>query len=307
MPRPRPPQGAALHDKNPASVAAGPDLVKPNQSVAIVGPGRLGQALARLLAEAGFPIRLVAARRLAAARRAVAFIGGGRPVTLRTPELSGASVIFITTSDSAVAAVARQLAGLREDWSGRVVLHTSGSLPASVLAPFKKRGAAIGSLHPFQTIPSPAAGVQNLRNGYWAIEGDPKALRFAKRVVKSLGGVAFLMPGAKRVLYHAAAFVVCPTIVTLMDWSGRMLERSGAPPRVIRPMLREFVMETVRNFADFGGRKSLTGPAARGDWGVIRRHLADLRRDFPDTVALYKELVRAMLRLADKRPPRGLL
>ncbi|MGD0695656.1 MAG: Rossmann-like and DUF2520 domain-containing protein [Terriglobia bacterium] len=277
------------------------------QNIAIIGPGRLGQALGRLLAEAGFPIRLVAARRLSAARRAARFIGSGHPVGLNSPELPRASVIFITTSDAAVAPVAERLAALSDDWSGRVVLHTSGSLPASVLAPFKKRGAAIGSLHPFQTIPSPAAGVQNLRNGYWAIEGDPEALRLAKRVVKALGGVAFLIPAANRVLYHAAAFVVCPTIVTLMDWSARLLARSKVPHKVIRPMLYRFVAETIKNFADFGGPKSLTGPAARGDWPVLRRHLAELHREFPDTVPLYKELVRAMIRLAGKRAPRGLL
>lgn len=278
-----------------------------HQSIAVVGPGRLGQALGRLLAEAGFPIRLVAARRLSAAQRAVRFIGSGHPVGLNSPELPRASVIFITTSDAAVAPVAKRLAALSDDWLGRVVLHTSGSLPASVLAPFKRRGAAIGSLHPFQTIPSPAAGVQNLRSGYWAVEGDPEAQRFAKRVVKALGGVAFLIPAENRVLYHAAAFVVCPTIVTLTDWSARLLARSKVPHKVIRPMLYRFVAETIRNFAEFGGRQSLTGPAARGDWPVLRRHLAELRREFPDTVPLYKELVRAMIRLAGKRAPRGLL
>ena len=282
----------------------------PHQSIAIVGPGRLGQALARLLAEAGFPIRFVAARRQSAARRAARFIGSGRSVGLNASELSSASVIFITTSDSAVQGVAERLAALsppRRDWSGRIVLHTSGSLPASALAPLKKRGASIGSLHPFQTIPSPAAGVQNLRNGYWAIEGDPAAQRFARQVVKALAGSAFVISVENRVLYHAAAFVVCPTIVTLMDWSARMLERAGVPRKAIPPMLHRFVAETVDNFAQFGGRQSLTGPAARGDWPVLRRHLTELRREFPEAVPLYRELVRAMLRLAGKRPARGLL
>src|SRR5690349_5503137 len=138
-----------------------------NQSIAIIGPGRLGQALGKLLNGEGFPIAFVVARRQAAARRAARFIGAGVAVGLSSREMAEASVILLTASDAALASISGQVAGLRKDWHGRVVLHTSGSAPASVLQPFKRRGAAIGSLHPFQTIPNPAAGVRNLRGCVW--------------------------------------------------------------------------------------------------------------------------------------------
>ena len=278
-----------------------------NQAIAIVGPGRVGQALGRLLVESGFPVRWIAARRPAVARTAVRFIGAGQAVNLNAPELPSASVALLTTSDSALAPTARQLASLKRDWRRCVVLHTSGSVPSSVLSPLKKLGAAIGSLHPFQTIPNPAAGVRSLRECFWGIEGDPAARRVAMRIVKALGGHVFPIRPEKKILYHAAAFLVCPTLVTLMENSARLLIHSGVPARIARPMLGQIVAETLRNYVAMGGRQALTGPAARGDWPVIRRHLAALRREFPDVVPLYKELVRAMLRLAGKKPPRGLL
>lgn len=282
--------------------------MKPHsQPIVVVGPGRVGQALGKILGKAGFKISIVAARRLAAARRAKRFIGTGKPALLNSQELNQARVFLITTSDAALAPVARQLAALSKDWSGRVVLHTSGSVPAAVLAPLKRRGAAIGSLHPFQTIPNPSAGVRNLRGCYWAIEGDPAAQRVARQWVAELDGVAFPIHPHKKILYHAAAFLVCPTIVTLMDQSMSLLKQSGVSERTARPMLGRFVAETVKNFVEFGGRGALTGPAARGDWPVIRRHLAALRRDSPGAVPLYKELVRAMLRLAGRRAPKGIL
>ncbi|MHB8655303.1 MAG: Rossmann-like and DUF2520 domain-containing protein [Terriglobia bacterium] len=278
-----------------------------SQSIAIIGPGRLGQALGRLLVQAGFPVLCVAARRRAAANRAVRFIGAGRAVSLDSPELTQASVILITTSDAALAPVARLLAARSKDWSGRVVLHTSGSVPASALSPFKRRGAAIGCLHPFQTIPNPATGVRNLPGGYWGIEGDAAAHKVAARYVNALGGVAFPIRSGKKILYHAAAFMVSPTLVTLMDQSARFLKRSGVPDKIARPMLGRFVAETVKNFVELGGRRAMTGPVMRGDWAVVRRHIVALRREFPDAVPLYKELLRAMLRLAGKRAPRGLV
>jgi len=276
------------------------------QSIAIVGPGRLGQALGKLLVEHGFSVGWLAARRLPSARRAAQFIGSGEAVALDSPELTQASVILITTSDAALSPVSRQLAAQCKDWSRRVVIHTSGSVPVSVLSPFKRRGAAIGCLHPFQTIPNPATGVRNLPGGYWGIEGDAAARKVAARYVNALGGVAFPIRSGKKILYHAAAFMVSPTLVTLMDRSARFLKCSGVPDKIARPMLGRFVTETVKNFVDLGGRRAMTGPVMRGDWAVVRRHLVALRREFPGTVPLYKELLRAMLRLAGKRAPRGI-
>lgn len=277
-----------------------------SQPIAIIGPGRLGQALGRLLVEEGFPVLYVASRRLAAAKLAVRFIGRGQALRLDSPELTQVPVILLTTSDAALAPVSRQLAARSKDWSGRVVIHTSGSVPASVLSPFKRRGAAIGCLHPFQTIPNPRTGVRNLPGGYWGIEGDPAACRVARRWVRALDGVAFPIRSEKKILYHAAAFMVSPTLVTLMDQSAKFLKHSGVPDNIARPMLGRFVTETVKNFVKLGGRRAMTGPVVRGDWAVVRRHLVALRREFPDTVPLYKELLRAMLRLPGKRAPRGI-
>lgn len=279
------------------------------RGVAIVGPGRVGQALGKLLARAGVPVMLVAARRLAAARRAVGFIGCGEAIELSDPRLREAAVVLLTTTDAALAQVAKELAGREPHpnaWQGKVVLHTCGSLPSAVLRPLKRRGAAIGSLHPFQTIPNPAEGVRNLPGAFWGIEGDLAAQELARRWVKALGGVAFRVRATEKTLYHLAAFLVCPTLVTLMERSARLLKRAGVPAGIARPMLSRFVAETARNFADLGARRALTGPAVRGDWPTIQRHLRALRGSSRDLIPLYRALVRVMFRLTGRWPPQSL-
>jgi len=273
-----------------------------NLSVAIAGPGRLGQAMGKLLLEAGIAIRFVAARRVEQARRAVRFIGGGKAASLDSPRLAEADVILITAADSAVEPVARKVALCRDDWSKRVVLHTCGSLPASVLEPFKARGAWIGSLHPYQTVPSPQAGARNLVGCYWAVEGDRQAKALAKRWVKVFRGTAFEIAPEAKLLYHLSAFLVCPTLVTLMDCSAKLLRQAGVPERIAGPMLEQFVRETARNFAELGARKALTGPAVRGDWETLEKHVGQLRRFAPEVVPAYRELVRLMLHLAGVAP-----
>ncbi len=284
-------------------------------AIALIGPGRLGQALGSLLVGAGFPVRYVVARRLAAAREGAHFIGCGEAVKLSAAasELMKASVVLLTVSDGCLPQLARtlsrssvRLAGVSrarrgtqgaQDWSGKVVLHTCGSLPSSVLQPLKLRGAAIGSLHPFQTVPTPEAGVRNLTGCFWGIEGDSRALEVAAGWVKALGAVAFRVRPSQKSTYHLAAFLVCPTVVTLMERSRHLLERAGVPSRVTRPMLRQFVAETARNFAELGARRALTGPAVRGDWPTIRRHLEVLRRLAPEMLPVYRALLRAMVPL----------
>lgn len=273
-------------------------------SVAIIGPGRLGQAMGKLLQQEGVPIKFVVARKLERARKAVHFIGGGSAITTDDRRLANADIILMTTSDTVLNSVALKLAGYREEWSGRVVLHTCGSLPASVLNPFKERGASVASLHPYQTIPSPSSGVRSLRGGFWSVEGDRKAVSVARRWVKVLSGKSFELRPQAKPLYHLSAFLVCPTVVVLMDRSERLLQHAGAPKRVIRPMLERFVTATVHNFAELGASKSLTGPAVRGDWPTLERHVAELQRFAPEVIPAYVELLNLMLRVAGASPDR---
>jgi predicted short-subunit dehydrogenase-like oxidoreductase (DUF2520 family) len=257
--------------------------------------------MGRLLALSRVHIAFIAARNPEAARRAARFIGEGKPIGLADPRLQSATVLLIATSDSAVVRVARELAKQgkgRDAWQGKVVLHTCGSLPSAALRPLKLRGAAVGSLHPYQTVPSPQAGVRNLRGCFWALEGDQRALRVARDWVRRLEGIPFSIRPEEKTLYHLSAFIVCPTVVTLMAQATSLLKQAGVSLRISRPMLRQFVAETAKNFADLGARRALTGPAVRGDWATIRRHLAELRRSAPEFVPVYRSLLQAMLTLA---------
>jgi predicted short-subunit dehydrogenase-like oxidoreductase (DUF2520 family) len=271
---------------------------KPDPTVTIVGPGRVGQAMGRLLVEAGVPIKYVAGQKTARARHAASFVGGAAGLSLKDRRAADVDVILITTSDTALSEVAEQIAQYRKDWSGRMVIHTCGSLPASVLEPFRKRGASVASMHPYQTVPDAFTGVRSLPGSFWALEGDPEAVELARRWVARLNGTVFDMRPENKPLYHLSAFLVCPTVVTLMDCSERLLEKSGVPRKYARQMLGKIVSETARNFVDLGTRRSLTGPAVRGDWATLERHVTQLKREAPEVIPAYIEMVDLMLRVA---------
>ena len=170
-----------------------------------------------------------------------------------------------------------------------------------MLDPFRRRGASAGSLHPLQTVPSREAGVRSLVGCAWALEGDRAALQLAREWVRMLRGRSFVIDPERKAAYHAAAVIACAGVVTLLETSRRLLEGCGVASGQSRKMLQAFVSETAKNFAELGARRALTGPAVRGDWPTVRRHLAALRKEAPDAVRLYRELVKQMLALAGNR------
>ena len=105
-------------------------------SLAIIGAGRVGRALGRRLREAGWRIGAVLTRSKASARRAVRFIGAGKPFAGMTWQILPSQVILITTPDDQIALAARDLARIgEEELRGRVVLHTSGAMDSGALEP----------------------------------------------------------------------------------------------------------------------------------------------------------------------------
>src|SRR3712207_1617426 len=113
---------------------------KPKPEVSIIGTGRLGTALAIALAEEGYPIGALVARRRESARQAAALLNAPSRVMALKELADGPApdLLLIATPDDQIAQIAETLAKL--DWdTGRTstVLHTSGALSSAVLAPLR--------------------------------------------------------------------------------------------------------------------------------------------------------------------------
>src|SRR2546422_1476896 len=156
-------------------------------SLAIIGAGRVGRALGRRLRELGWKIGYVVTRSEASARRAVRFIGAGKPCAGMRRQILASPVILIATADDEIPGVAQELARIgAEELRGKIVLHTSGALDSRVLQAVKVHGAAVGSMHPLQSFSGVA--VPSLEGKVFAVEGDAGAIRVARRMARSLGG-----------------------------------------------------------------------------------------------------------------------
>jgi predicted short-subunit dehydrogenase-like oxidoreductase (DUF2520 family) len=250
-------------------------LPTPN-SIAIVGAGRVGRTLGRLLAGAGYEITDVVCRRGTSARAAARFVGAGRPAAMRAVERIAARIVLLATPDDALSATAERLAALDQPFDGVVALHTSGARDGSELAALRARGAAVGSLHPLQSFPSPDLGVGLVRGSVFALEGDRAAVAVGKRLATDLGGRPVMLGKGAKALYHAAAVLASGGVTALLDVSLEAMERAGlAREDALRAVL-PLVEGTVANVRRVDTARALTGPFARGDRGTIARNRAAL-------------------------------
>ncbi len=193
---------------------------------------------------------------------------------------------MIATPDAAIADVA---AAVEPRPDGAVVAHLAGSLGLDVLAPHERRGA----LHPLVALPTPEVGAERLIGGTWfAVAGDD----LVRRAVDDLGGRPIELADADRVAYHAAAVIASNHLVALLGQAERVAASAGVPLEAYLDLVRA----TVDNVAELGPAAALTGPAARGDWATIDRHLAALDALDPSERASYEAMVALARRLVEE-------
>lgn len=264
------------------------------KSFSIVGTGRVGTALGRALAAKGWTPRALCDRDVKAARESRRLIGGGSATRELRRAGRGVDVVLVTVPDASVATVAAELAGAGERWAGRVVLHTSGILPARALEPLRKMGAAVASAHPAQAFPAKDVRAGLFKGVFWGLEGDPEALRVALGMVRSLRGRALLLTEEDKPLYHAACSLASNAFVALERTAAGLLAGTGISEAWAAAVLMPLVQGTLQNVKNLGWEKALTGPIARGDVGTVRKHMEALDA-YPEVREIYAAFGRRAL------------
>ena len=244
-------------------------MSEPALRIGFIGAGRAGTALAMGLAAASYEVVAVASRSPDSAQALAAQLPGA--VAQESPQavVDGCDLVFITTPDDAIGAVAKALV-----WrQGIGVVHTSGGESRDVLEPAAAAGAETGSLHPLQTFAGRDANVPDFRGVTFAVEAEGRLHGWLLAIVSALGGETIQLSAADKALYHAGAVLVSNYVVTLTKLATDLWLRFGCErPQALRALL-PLLGGTVANLKDLGVPAALTGPVARGDVATVRRHL----------------------------------
>lgn len=262
-------------------------------SIAIVGPGRLGSALALELRRAGYRVSQIVSGDSGASRRKARELARQVNAAWRTPGTRlDADVIWFCVPDREIARPAQQLAEV-VDWKGRIALHSSGALGSDELRVLRLRGAAVASVHPLMTFVS--RSVPSLEGVPFALEGDAAALGVARRIVRDLGGEAFSISRNKKLAYHAWGVFIAPLLVSLLVTGEQVARAAGLSQAEARSKMLPIVRQTLANYVKLGPAGAFSGPIVRGDAEVVRGHLKELTK-ISGAGEIYVALARAALR-----------
>jgi predicted short-subunit dehydrogenase-like oxidoreductase (DUF2520 family) len=264
-----------------------------NPSVAIVGPGRLGRALALELRCAGYSISEIVSRDTVASKRKARELARKVDAQSSTGDSAhlDADLVWFCVPDREIAAASHQLVSAIV-WKKKIAFHSSGALASDELRALRRRGASVASVHPLMTFVS--GSIPSLRGVPFAVEGDAAAVRAARRIVRNLGGEAFTIRKQHKAAYHAWGAFTSPLLVATLVTGERLARAAGLSAVEARKKMLPIVRQTITNYETLGPAGAFSGPIVRGDAEIVRKHLKVLKK-VPQARHVYMALARAAL------------
>lgn len=257
--------------------------------IVIVGPGRVGCAMAKRFVHAGGEVLGFVGRSESSIAAAIGFCGRGR--ALAWSDLARAHVVVFAVGDGdldgAVAAAAAN-GGARPCglW-----LHTSGRRGLDVFPPGLP-GIRRGALHPAVPMPDAETGVLALAGAPALLEAGPRSERLLRRLCTMLGVVPFAAGTVDRVAYHAACTLAANGLTALRGAVDRSFAASGGLDDGQRRCLADALMAAaLRASSAHGAAAALSGPVRRGDVETVREHLRRLEVVAPGAANVYRALM----------------
>lgn len=271
----------------------------PRPNVAIVGSGSFATGLALALKTSSYTITEIISRDAPSSRqhaRQLAKKVAARAVTFQTAKLD-ACLLWLAVPDREIHAAASELADcvVERVWPGKLkfAFHSSGALLSRELDPLRKLGIATASVHPLMTfVPGSQPSLESVP---FAVEGDTSARRLARRIVRDLGGVSFLLPGPRKAAYHAWATMTSPLLLAFLVTLEEAARAAGLTRPDARRMSLPIIRQTLANYSRLGPDHSFSGPIIRGDIATVARHLSVLKKA-PPACDVYVALARLALR-----------
>lgn len=284
-------------------------VIEQRSTVSIIGPGRVGQALATALQAAGYSLDALVVKEAVQIEACQSRFPHAMVLdSKQLQNLPASDLILITTPDDVIGETATSVSALHKSTAPQVVLQTSGALSSAVLLPLRRVGYSVGSMHPLVSVGYPPEGAAALHGASFCLEGDEAALVVAEKLVRDFAGESFHIKTESKALYHAAAVIASPHLVALFDLVLELMSQTGMDNEVARKVLLRLVDSTFNNLStrdDKGAyrntERALTGTFARGDVGTVKLHLEALINASPnEALEIYKLLGLRSLQLAEK-------
>ena len=247
--------------------------------VVLIGTGNVATVLSKLLVTKGHTILEVVGRELEKALLIATPIGA-KAIAAISLISHKADIYIIAVNDDAIVEVAQQLV-----LHNKLVVHTAGSKPTNILSQVSTN---FGVLWPLQTLRKETLVIPEIP---FVIDANNKAsLDMLELFAKTLSTQCFRANDQDRIKLHLSAVVVSNFTNHLYALIENYCEAENLDFKLLLPLINE----TTKRLDNDSPKNLQTGPAIRGDFETIERHLALLEKQ-PSLQALYKVLSDSIL------------
>jgi predicted short-subunit dehydrogenase-like oxidoreductase (DUF2520 family) len=244
--------------------------------VTIIGSGNVAHHLIRVFSE-NSEVELVQV--FARNKKSLSGVVANKLITDSFSELKPADVYLISVTDDAIAEVSEKL-----PFTGKLVAHTSGTQPLSILSGKNRRAV----FYPLQTF-SKGKKV-NFKEIPICLESEnPQDFDLLENLAKNISDNVYDINSEKRKALHVAAVFVSNFVNHLYKIGSDICEQNQVPFAILKPL----IVEVADKIKYLNPSQAQTGPAKRKDLQVIESHLSFLKDD-KQNQKIYKLLTQAI-------------
>jgi predicted short-subunit dehydrogenase-like oxidoreductase (DUF2520 family) len=240
--------------------------------ICLIGAGNLATQLGMALSEKGHQIVQVWSRTSKRAAELASKLNCEYTAEISSI-YSDTDIYIIAVSDQSIESILS-----KHVWGNTLVVHTAGSIPMDILAPYCTN---YGVFYPFQTFT--VEKKVDFDQIPLCIEANtPQNLEVLNTLALSLSQNIRIVDSNHRQQIHLAAVFVCNFVNHFYAVGEELLREKGLDFEILKPL----ILETASKVVDQSPKSSQTGPAIRNDKNVMDKHLAMLE-NHPDLKKLY--------------------
>ncbi len=246
-------------------------------TVTLIGTGNVAWHLASTLVHSEkIQLCQVAGRNAQALKSFVSFA----PTVASFDQIKRTDIVILAVSDDAVADVAQSLHTINS-----LIVHTSGSVKMDVLDKFEN----FGVLYPLQTFSK--ARELDLSSVPICVEANTaENLVMLGNIAGAMSTEVVQMSSRQRESLHLAAVMANNFSNHLLALTEVFCKEHELPFQ----LLENLMTETIAKAFDIGPAEAQTGPAQRGDYKTLKKHLEKI--DHTSLNKIYNQLTNSILK-----------
>lgn len=253
-------------------------------NIVLIGSGNVATVFGKLLKKTGHNIAQVVSKNKEHALELAGVLQAGSTTYLENV-YTDADMYIIAVADYAIKDIAESL-----HLTEKIVVHTSGAVSKNIL---QHTSENYGVLYPLQSLRKEISYKPLIP---LLIDGsNSKTLSIIRSLAESISPKASVADDEQRLKLHVAAVIAANFSNHLYTLTADYCNKEN----IRFDMLIPLIQETANRLNEFAPKDIQTGPAVRGDYTTIQKHL-ELLSGYPQMKNLYESISQSITDLYGK-------